>query len=160
GADEWARLLDDAVQAPTFRALSDYESIAWDYGFSYHSTTGHPMEPHRAELAARGLPTAGELGRIPDGRIASYAGLVICRQRPETASGTLFMTLEDETGFVNLVVWKDIYERYRTRLLTHAVIGVTGKLQSKEGVIHLVVQSIWIPELSRRPTSVQSRDFH
>ncbi len=160
GADDWERLLDDAVQSPSFPALSDYETIAWDYGFSYHSTTGHPMEPHRAELASRGLPTADELSRVPDGRIASYVGLVICRQRPETASGTLFMTLEDETGFVNLVVWMDTYERYRTRLLTQAVLGVTGKLQSKEGLVHLVVQSIWKPELSRRPTAVQSRDFH
>ncbi len=160
GTGDWARLLDSAIQAPAFPDLSDYETIAWDYGFSYHSTAGHPMEPHRAELASRGLPTARELGRIPDGRIASYVGLVICRQRPETASGTLFMTLEDETGFVNLVVWKDTYERYRTKLLTQAVLGVTGKLQSREGLVHLVVQSIWKSELSRRPTSVQSRDFH
>jgi error-prone DNA polymerase len=160
GEQDWVRLLDTAVPAPSFPALSAYETIAWDYGFSYHSTTGHPMEPHRRELAGRGLPTARELGELLDGRFASYAGLVICRQRPETAGGTLFMTLEDETGFVNLVVWKDVYERYRTRILTSAVLGVTGKLQSREGLVHVVVREIWTPQLSRRPTEVQSRDFH
>jgi error-prone DNA polymerase len=160
GGADWIHLLDSAVPAPAFPALSAYETIAWDYGFSYHSTTGHPMEPHREELAGRGLPTARELGAEPDGRIASYAGLVICRQRPETAGGTLFMTLEDETGFVNLVIWKDIYERYRTRILTTAVLGVTGKLQSRDGLVHLVVKEIWRPTLTRRPTEVQSRDFH
>ena len=156
----WVQLLDTAVATPRFGALTDYETIAWDYGYSYHSTSGHPMEPHREELSSRGLPTARELAALPDGRIASYVGLVICRQRPSTASGTLFMTLEDETGFVNLVVWKDVYERERTKILTHAVLGVTGKLQSREGLVHLVVRDVWKPKLSRRPTAVQSRDFH
>jgi len=157
---DWVRLLDTAVSTPRFGALSDYETIAWDYGYSYHSTSAHPMEPHREELGSRGLPTARELAALPDGRITSYVGLVICRQRPSTASGTLFMTLEDETGFVNLVVWKDVYERERTKILTHAVLGVTGKLQSRDGLVHLVVRDVWKPKLSRRPTAAPSRDFH
>ena len=156
----WERLLDDAVAPPRFSSLSEYETIAWDYGFSYHSTTGHPMEPHRDELAARGLPTARELAACAEGATASYVGLVICRQRPETASGTLFMTLEDETGFVNLVVWKDTYQRNRTLLLINAVLGVSGTLQSRDGLVHIVVKDIWKPALSRSPTGVSSRDFH
>ncbi len=158
--DGWVRLLDDAHSRPQFARLSDYETIAWDYGFSYHSTAGHPMEPHREELAAQGFPDARDLGRMPDGRIVSYVGLVICRQRPATASGTLFMTLEDETGFVNLIIWKTVYERYRTLLLTTPLLGARGKLHSQEGTLHVMVEEMWKPRLNHEPTTVHSRDFH
>ena len=82
------------------------ETIAWDYRTSAHSPRGHPLAALRAQLGARGLPDARTVSAMRDGRKTRYAGLVICRQRPGTAGGVVFMTLEDETGFVNLVVWE------------------------------------------------------
>ncbi|MFP4067667.1 MAG: OB-fold nucleic acid binding domain-containing protein [Spirochaetaceae bacterium] len=69
------------------------------------------------------------------------------------------MTLEDETGFVNLVIWQKVYDRFRTTLLTCPVLGVRGRLQKQEGVVHLVVQEAEDPGLRHRPTEVKSRDF-
>ncbi|MCY3554769.1 MAG: error-prone DNA polymerase, partial [Gemmatimonadetes bacterium] len=96
---------------PRFQSLNSLETILWDHQAAGHSVQGHLLKPRRAELAARGLPTARELNGMPDGRSVRYVGLVICRQRPGTAQGVTFMTLEDETGFVNLVIWEKVFER-------------------------------------------------
>ena len=88
-----------------------------------------------------------------------YAGLVICRQRPGTASGVVFMTLEDETGFVNLVVWQRVFERYAVIAKTSPFLGVTGKLQVEDNVVHVVAQQLWRPDLEQ-PAAARSRDFH
>jgi error-prone DNA polymerase len=145
---------------PEFSSLSALESVGWDYSTMGHSTLGHLLEPLREELARKGLPDAHGLACKPDGSRASYAGIVICRQRPGTANGVVFMTLEDESGFVNLVLWEKVFMKYRTLLLTNSFLGVTGKIQSKEGVVHLIVESCWVPKLSWEPESVESRDFH
>ena len=70
------------------------------------------------------------------------------------------MTLEDETGFVNLVVWQKVYERFRITAKTAPFLGVSGKVQSEKGVVHLVADKLWIPELSVQPQNGKSRDFH
>jgi error-prone DNA polymerase len=86
---------------------------------------------------------------------------VICRQRPGTASGVVFMTLEDETGFVNVVVWSQVYEEHRLIVNTTSLLGVTGKLQVEDGVVHVIAKSFWRPRLAAGPRpSVRSRDFH
>jgi error-prone DNA polymerase len=89
-----------------------------------------------------------------------YAGLVICRQTPGTASGVTFMTLEDETGLVNLVVWPKIFEQHLRLAKSASLLGVTGRLQKQQNVIHIVVQKMWKPELHTRLPAVASRDFH
>ena len=94
------------------------------------------------------------------GQRLSYAGLVICRQRPGTAGGTVFMTLEDETGFVNLVLWPRVFDRYAVLAKTAAFLGVTGTLQVEQGVVHLVAERLWTPRINRRVVSTPSRDFH
>jgi error-prone DNA polymerase len=152
--------IGDEELPPEFAALNSFESIGWDYRVMGHSVHGHPLEPFREELARQGLPDAGAVNAGEDGRRLSYAGLVISRQRPGTARGVVFMTLEDETGFVNCVVWAQVFEKYRTVILSNAVLGVSGKLQSQEGVVHVVVESCWRPRLSRLPASKESRDFH
>src|SRR5690606_33535031 len=78
--------------------LDVVEEINWDYAFTEHSTLGHPLSPMRAALAAQGLPEASAIRHLRNGRRIRYAGMVICRQRPGTAKGVLFLTLEDETG--------------------------------------------------------------
>ena len=145
---------------PRFPSLSGLETVLWDYRTSGHSSRAHLLQPLRPALEAQGLPTARQLNRMPNGRLVRYAGMVICRQRPGTAGGVTFMTLEDETGFVNLVVWKQTFERYSLLAKTLSCMGVTGNLQVAEGVTHLVVRKIWKPELEEGSLRLKSRDFH
>jgi error-prone DNA polymerase len=88
-----------------------------------------------------------------------YAGLVIGRQRPATASGVVFVTLEDETGFVNLIVWSRVFEKHAALIKTASFLGVTGVLQIQDGVTHLIAESFWLPDLGPRPATAGSRDF-
>ena len=147
-------------QATRFDPLSAFEEINWDLGTSSHSSRGHPLESLREELRSMNLPDAASIRRFKNGVTTHYAGMVICRQRPGTAKGVVFMTLEDETGFVNLVLWERVYQDYKTLARTTSFLGVTGKVQSQSGVVHLVAEKLWIPNLNRRPTKVPSRDFH
>ena len=145
---------------PDFPPLSEFETITWDYRFSAHSTHGHPLAPLRDALTARKLPDARTVAGMPDGRRVRYAGIVICRQRPATASSVTFMTLEDETGFVNVVVWKRVFDQHAVLARTALFLGVTGKLQSESGVVNIVAEALWAPEIQVRPPSAGSRDFH
>jgi len=145
---------------PDFDPLSDVEAIDWDYRFSAHSTRGHPLAPLRGALAAQGLPDARTVAGMPDGRRVRYAGLVICRQRPGTASGVTFLTLEDETGFVNVVLWQRVFDEHAVLARTASFLGVSGKLQSESGVVHVVADALWEPEIPARPPTAGSRDFH
>jgi error-prone DNA polymerase len=143
-----------------FRPLSDFETIGWDYESTGHSTRGHPLSPVREELRSLGLPDARTVARTPNGRRVSYAGVVINRQRPSTAKGVVFMTLEDETGFVNLVIWKDVFQKHMVLAKTASFLGVSGRVQSESGVVHLVAESLWDPTTRRKPARRRSRDFH
>ena len=149
-----------AEPRPDFEPLSEFQTIDWDYRFSAHSARGHPLAPLREALAAQKLPDARTVAGMPDGREVRYAGLVICRQRPGTASGVTFMTLEDETGFVNVVIWKQVFDDYAVLARTASFLGVSGKLQVESDVVHLVADALWAPEIPTRPTTVGSRDFH
>ena len=152
--------LSEEEPTPALLPLAAFETISWDYRSSEHSTRGHPLSELREELKARGLPDARTLAGLPNGSRVRYAGLIICRQRPATASGVTFMTLEDETGFVNLVLWKRVFEEHVVLAKTASFLGVTGKLQSEQGVVHLVAESLWTPDIEPRPARPRSRDFH
>jgi error-prone DNA polymerase len=156
GQSELSLGVEDDVD---FDDLNDYETIAWDYGSTGHSTRGHLLTPVRHELRAMGLPDARTVWRMQGGRRVRYAGIVINRQRPSTAKGVVFMTLEDETGFVNVIVWRDVFKKFEILGKTASFLGVTGKLQSEEGVVHLVAESLWDPATMRKPSRRKSRDF-
>jgi error-prone DNA polymerase len=143
-----------------FARLGHLDQIVWDYAASSHSTRGHPLAPLRAEIRSHGWPDAKTLAKGRDGQRMEYVGVVICRQQPGTASGVTFMTLEDETGFVNLVVWAQVFAEYATVIKTTSLLGVTGRLQVQEGIVHLIAESVWVPKLSRPVADVDSRDFH
>ena len=150
----------ETPEAPVpFEPLSDLESIVWDYRTTDHSPRGHPLAHLRPQIAAQGLPDAATVRRMPHGRRVDYAGIVICRQRPKTAKGVIFMTLEDETGFVNVILWQDVYERFRVAVKTLSFMGVSGPLQNESNVVHLVVESIWQPKIGVEPVRRKSRDF-
>jgi error-prone DNA polymerase len=143
-----------------FDPLNDFETIGWDYDSTGHSTRGHPLSPLRRELRSLGLPDARMVTAMPNGRRVSYAGIVINRQRPSTAKGVVFMTLEDETGFVNVVIWKNVFQKHMVIAKTTSFLGVSGKIQSESGVVHLVAESLWDPATKERPRKRGSRDFH
>ena len=153
-------LVQGADGAPAFRALTLFETINWDYQRVGASPRGHPLEPLRPQLTAMGLPDARTLSRLPHGKRVRYAGVVICRQRPGTASGVTFMTLEDETGFVNLVIWAQVWEKFKVVGKTEALLGVSGRLQAQHGVVHLIADRLWKPELGTSLSTAGSRDFH
>ena len=144
---------------PTFAPLSLFEEVIWDYRSTDHSPRRHPLAPVRSELTARGLPDARAVAAMRDGRRVRYAGLVICRQQPGTAQGVTFMTLEDETGFVNVVLWPSVFERYAVLAKTATFLGITGTLQVQQGVVHLVADRLWSPRMHLQPPGAPSRDF-
>ena len=146
-------------QLPVFRSLSNFQTINWDYQFSGHSTHGHPLEPLREMLMAQGLPNAEMVLQMRDGQRVNFAGIVICRQRPSTASGVTFMTLEDESGFLNVVIWKQVFDEHVVLVKTASFLGVSGKLQIESQVAHLVAEQFWLPELMVHPETGGSRDF-
>jgi len=146
--------------APGFARLSDFEEVGWDYHRTAHSTRRHPLEPMRVYLTRQNLPDARTVAAMNNGAQIRYAGLVICRQRPGTAGGVVFMTLEDETGFVNVVVWESVFQRYAVLAKTVSFLGISGKLQVEDGVVHLVAERLWEPKVELQPAKVSSRDFH
>jgi error-prone DNA polymerase len=155
----------DARRGARFRSLGRHQSIAWDYRSSMHSARGHPMEALREPLASRGMPDARTVASMRSGRRVRYAGIVICRQRPGTATGVTFMTLEDETGFVNLVVWRDVFERFDLVGKTASLLEVEGTIQSEDGVVHVIADTLRDlgrdEKLLRSAEEVpRSRDFH
>ena len=145
---------------PGFDPLSDFEEVGWDYRRTAHSARRHPLAPLRRDLSRQGMPDASTVATMPNGATIRYAGLVICRQRPGTAGGVVFMTLEDETGFVNVVIWESVFQRYAVLAKTVSFLGITGKLQVEDGVVHLVAESLWQPKVELKPISARSRDFH
>ena len=163
----WARAQADALAvagggdgAPRLRGLDTLETVLWDYQTSGHSTRAHPLAPLRPRLRARGLPDAAAVAAMRDGAPVRYAGLVICRQRPGTAAGVTFMTLEDETGFVNAVLWRQVFDRHSVLARAASFLGITGRLQVEEGIVHLIADELWTPDLGDAPARPESRDFH
>jgi error-prone DNA polymerase len=142
-----------------FAGLTPIEQVAWDYRTSSHSPRSHPLALLRAELTRQGLPDAQRLSALRDGARVRFAGLVICRQRPGTASGVTFMTLEDETGFANIVFWQQVFESFAVLARTASFLGVSGRLQKQDGVVHIIAEEAWAPQLST-PAQVHSRNFH
>jgi error-prone DNA polymerase len=114
----------------------------------------------RKQLAAKRLVTAAEIARTPHGRLRRTAGIVIGRQRPDTATGVIFVTLEDETGATNVVVWRDLSDRQRRELLGSRLMAVYGRVEREGDVVHLIAGHLvdLSPMLGALPT--RSRDFH
>ncbi|MGN6495558.1 MAG: error-prone DNA polymerase [Agriterribacter sp.] len=116
------------------------EHVVQDYSSISLSLKAHPISFVRAELKSRKIVSAADLIRLPDGASVMIAGLVLVRQRPGTASGICFITIEDETGSANLVVFQQLFDHYRKEILQSRLLGVAGKVQREGDVIHVVVQ--------------------
>lgn len=118
------------------------EEVVNDYRFLRMSLKAHPVEFIRQELTGLRVVRSEQLPEIPSGRRIAVAGLVLVRQRPGSAKGVIFMTLEDETGIANTIVWPKVFERFRATVLGARFVVLTGKLQSEYGVIHVVADKI------------------
>ena len=126
--------------------------MAEDYRTTSLSLKAHPLSFFRARLMEKGVRPTRDLAATPNGRRARVAGLVLIRQRPGTAKGVTFVTLEDETGIANLVVWPDRFEAARKTVMTSRFLCVEGKVQREGDVIHLVAErfedlSAWLADL-------------
>jgi error-prone DNA polymerase len=133
--------------------IADYASLGLTLG-------RHPLALLRSHLQRQRLVSAAQLRNLPHGKITRAAGLVISRQRPGTASGVTFLTLEDETGSINVVVWRDLAERQRRELLGSRLLAVYGVLERQGEVAHLIAGRLrdMTPLLGDLMT--RSRDFH
>jgi len=145
--------------APPFAPLDLGAEIAWDYRTTGCSTHGHPLGPLRQELRAAGIVEACEVAKAAHGARLRYAGAVLCRQRPTHAAGTCFMTLEDETGLVNVVVWRRIFARYAEVIRTAPLVAVGGRIERRGEVVHLLAERLWQPQLAQPVVTAASRDF-
>ncbi len=145
---------------PLLRTPTEGQDIVADYRSLGLSLGRHPLALLRASLRRRGVCTAGELQEARDEARVHTAGIVTTRQRPGSAGGVTFVTLEDETGYVNLVVWRQLAERQRRVLLESRLLGVWGKVQRQGDVLHVVAARLadYSGLLGRLPAP--SRDFH
>jgi error-prone DNA polymerase len=134
------------------------ERYVADYLGSGVTVGRHPLALRRAELAGRGILSAAQVARVRDGQLVRVAGVVIVRQRPYTAKGMCFMTLEDETGFANIAVMPNNFELQRAVITSSALLEVEGRAQARDGVV-TVLAGRCHPLRASTPAS-PSRDFH
>jgi error-prone DNA polymerase len=139
--------IEPAVELP---AMSLGEAVTADYNHLRLSLKAHPLSLLRSRLAREGALQNRQLAALADGQRAKLAGLVLVRQQPGTAKGVIFMTLEDETGVANIVLWPDVFGRFRRQALGSRVLGVTGKVQRDQSgyVIHVIADRL--VDLSKR----------
>ena len=120
----------------------------------------HPLALLRARLKRQRMFTAAELRELPHGCLTRVTGLVTGRQRPGTASGVTFVTLEDETGMINVIVWRDLAERQRKELLRSNLMSVYGTLEREGDVVHVVAGRLRDQTALLGKLATRSRDFH
>ena len=145
---------------PLLRAPREGEDIVADYSHTGLTLRRHPIALLRAQLQARGMLDSRSLRERANGATVRTAGLVITRQRPGSAEGVTFVTLEDEFGSINVIVWRDLAERQRQALVGSRLMGLVGKLQIEGEVMHVVAHRL--VDLSRMLGGLRanSRDFH
>ncbi|MCZ8409502.1 error-prone DNA polymerase [Achromobacter dolens] len=157
-------LLRDAAihetEMPQLTAPTENQTVAADYRSVGLTLRRHPVELLRPQLAARNFQPASVLNGYPDKRVARACGIVTVRQRPQTSKGVIFVTLEDETGPVNVVVRPELIERQRRELLGATLLGVYGSWQSVDGVRHLIAQRLVDLSELLGGLSTPSRNFH
>jgi error-prone DNA polymerase len=152
--------------APSLPALASWEQVQVDYAATGMSLKGHPVSFVRSRLRGLGVVTAEALadgadgGRHGDKSPVAVAGLVLCRQRPGTASGIVFITLEDETGAMNLIVPPKVYERYRREARHSVALVAYGRVERAGPIVHVKVRRLASLDGMLAQTAQRSRDFH
>ena len=134
------------------------ERLVADYAGTGLTVGQHPMYYRRAALSAQGILSSQDLRHCRDGVFVRTVGVVIARQRPGTAKGFIFLSMEDETGIANVIVTPDVYERNRLIVTRSKFLLVEGPLQNQDGVIH--VKATRLTPLAHNGVEVSSHDFH
>lgn len=142
--------------AVALKPMTAGAEVVEDYGHVGLSLRAHPVSFLRQDLRKRRFATCAEAIGGRDGRWLEIAGIVLMRQRPQTAKGVLFVTLEDETGIANLVVWPTVYEANRRTLLSARMLAVRGRVQREGEVVHVVAQKV--TDLSAELAGISGRD--
>jgi error-prone DNA polymerase len=150
-------LPDDSVPSP-LAPLRDEERLVADFRGTGLTVGPHPMAYQRARLDALGVRRASELARLPQGRRVRVAGCVIARQRPGSARGFVFLSLEDETGIANAILTPDVFTAHRFTVVSESFLLIEGALQNQDGVVSVKAARVLPLAVTRAPTS--SHDFH
>ncbi|MGC6425209.1 MAG: DNA polymerase III subunit alpha [Lentimonas sp.] len=135
-----------------------WERLCADFSTTSVTVGSHPMRQIRPQLEGRTW-SADELNSTRNGKIVEVVGAVICRQRPGTAKGVLFLSLEDETGIINCVLWPNLFEKNRLLVAQEPYLHVSGKLQKAQGTIHVIARKVERLDFGDAPVSA-SHDFH
>jgi error-prone DNA polymerase len=149
----------DSDEAVAFPSLAPPETTAADYWHAGLSTSHQPISFFRRELNRLGTVAASKLAKQPQGRSVKVAGLVVIRQRPQTAKGFVFCTLEDETGLINVVISPWVYERYRAIIRTAPMLVVEGIIERERDVVNVWTRRAWPLSQERLTQGLRSRDF-
>jgi error-prone DNA polymerase len=139
-------------------AMTSEERLVADFRGTGMTVGPHPLAYHRAELRRQGIRSAVELARLPDGMHVRVAGAVIARQRPGTAKGFVFLSLEDETGIANAIITPQLFERDHVVVVNNQFLLIEGQLQNQEKVVSVKVQRVQPLSITRAETT--SHDFH
>jgi error-prone DNA polymerase len=150
-------LRDDTRTLP-LQKMNIEERLVADYSGTGLTVGRHPMYYRRAELKLEKILTTQELKSAKDGEYVRTAGFVIARQRPGTAKGFIFLSMEDETGIANVIVTPDLYERQRLVVTRGKFLMVEGQLQNQDGVVHVKAKRLKV--LSTNALELRSHDFH
>jgi error-prone DNA polymerase len=136
--------------------MTEGREVVEDYRSKGLTLRQHPLTFLRAELTARRIRSCADLRQVRDGKRVAVAGLVLVRQKPGSAKGVMFMTIEDETDVANIIVWPSLFEKHRRLILSSSMIGVRGRYQREGGVTHLIAENLI--DLSDLLRSVSERD--
>jgi error-prone DNA polymerase len=136
--------------------MTDGGEVVEDYRSVGLSLRRHPVAFLREDLSRRGMIACGDLARTRDGLRVKVSGIVLVRQRPGSASGVLFITIEDETGVANLIVWPSVFERHQRLILSAVMLACHGRMQREGDVIHVIADGL--EDLSGLLRSVGGRD--
>jgi error-prone DNA polymerase len=153
-----SELLQSDYKLLPLRQMSTVERLVADYAGTGLTLDKHPMYHRRFELHRQGIQSTVDLKDCRDGEFVRTAGCVIARQRPGTAKGFIFISIEDESGIANIVVSPDLYERDRMVVTRSKFLIVDGSLQNQDGIIH--VKAIRLTALADGALELQSHDFH
>jgi error-prone DNA polymerase len=146
------------LTASPLRRMQTEERLVADFAGTGLSIDHHPMAYRRDELRASGVLSARELLHGTDGRRVTAAGCVIARQRPGTALGFIFLSMEDETGIANVIIHPNLYDQDRVLITREKFLLVTGRLQNQDGVVHVKAESVH--PLRAAQLAIRSHDFH
>jgi error-prone DNA polymerase len=150
--------MEEDDESSPLAPMNPLERLSADYRMTGLTIGAHPMRMHREAMNKLGVIRASDLAHMPDGRRVRIAGAVICRQRPGTANGFVFLSLEDETGISNSIVMPDLFEARKLTIVDEPFLMVEGILQNQRGSVS--VKAARVEGLRLDSAAVASHDFH